>query len=102
MSFGVIRAAPRSLPKRSRDFGALYAPRRVELAPRRVGDMDRRERLARHVLAGAIFVLVERQVLDQREGALQGDVFISADPKVNALLSGPTNADRGQMVRHVC
>jgi molybdate/tungstate transport system substrate-binding protein len=29
-----------------------------------------------------------------KEGALQGDVFISADPKVNALLSGPTNADR--------
>ena len=29
-----------------------------------------------------------------KEGALQGDVFISADPKVNALLSGPTNEDR--------
>ena len=29
-----------------------------------------------------------------KEGALQGDIFISADPKVNALLSGPTNADR--------
>ena len=29
-----------------------------------------------------------------KEGALQGDVFISADPKVNALLSGPTNADK--------
>jgi molybdate/tungstate transport system substrate-binding protein len=29
-----------------------------------------------------------------KEGALQGDVFISADPKVNALLSGQTNADQ--------
>ena len=29
-----------------------------------------------------------------KEGALQGDVFISADPKVNALLSDPTNADQ--------
>jgi molybdate/tungstate transport system substrate-binding protein len=29
-----------------------------------------------------------------KEGNLQGDLFISADPKVNALLSGPTNADR--------
>jgi molybdate/tungstate transport system substrate-binding protein len=29
-----------------------------------------------------------------KEGALQGDVLISADPKVNALLSGPANADR--------
>ena len=29
-----------------------------------------------------------------KEGALQGDIFISADPKVNALLFGPTNADR--------
>jgi molybdate/tungstate transport system substrate-binding protein len=29
-----------------------------------------------------------------KEGALQGDVFISADPKVNSLLSGPTNEDR--------
>ena len=29
-----------------------------------------------------------------KEGALQGDIFISADPKVNALLSGPTNADK--------
>jgi molybdate/tungstate transport system substrate-binding protein len=29
-----------------------------------------------------------------KEGALQGDIFISADPKVNALLSGSTNADR--------
>jgi molybdate/tungstate transport system substrate-binding protein len=29
-----------------------------------------------------------------KEGALQGDVLISADPKVNALLTGPTNEDR--------
>jgi molybdate/tungstate transport system substrate-binding protein len=29
-----------------------------------------------------------------KEGTLQGDVFISADPKVNALLSGATNEDR--------
>jgi molybdate/tungstate transport system substrate-binding protein len=29
-----------------------------------------------------------------KEGALRGDVFISADPKVNALLSGATNADQ--------
>jgi molybdate/tungstate transport system substrate-binding protein len=29
-----------------------------------------------------------------KEGILRGDVFISADPKVNALLSGATNEDR--------
>jgi molybdate/tungstate transport system substrate-binding protein len=29
-----------------------------------------------------------------KEGTLQGDLFISADPKVNALLSGATNEDR--------
>jgi molybdate/tungstate transport system substrate-binding protein len=29
-----------------------------------------------------------------KEGALRGDVFISADPKVNALLSGAMNADQ--------
>ena len=29
-----------------------------------------------------------------KEGSLVGDVFISADPKVNASLSGPTNEDR--------
>jgi molybdate/tungstate transport system substrate-binding protein len=28
-----------------------------------------------------------------REKALRGDIFISADPKVNSLLSGPTNGD---------
>jgi hypothetical protein len=38
-----------------RDLRALDAPRRIELAPRGVGDMHRRERLARHVLAGAGF-----------------------------------------------
>jgi molybdate/tungstate transport system substrate-binding protein len=29
-----------------------------------------------------------------KEGSLVGDVFISADPKMNAALSGPTNGDR--------
>jgi molybdate/tungstate transport system substrate-binding protein len=29
-----------------------------------------------------------------KEGSLRGDVFISADPKVNAVLSGPKNGDR--------
>jgi molybdate/tungstate transport system substrate-binding protein len=29
-----------------------------------------------------------------KEGSLRSDVFISADPKVNALLSGPKNGDR--------
>jgi molybdate/tungstate transport system substrate-binding protein len=32
--------------------------------------------------------------LQIKEGSLRGDVFISADPKVNALLSGPKNGDR--------
>jgi molybdate/tungstate transport system substrate-binding protein len=36
----------------------------------------------------------EEIVKQVKEGTLHGDVFISADPKVNALLSGPTNEDR--------
>jgi hypothetical protein len=33
-----------------------------------------------------------------KEGSLRGDVFISADPKVNALLSGPVTGSSGTLL----
>ena len=42
------------------------------------------------------FILVRYLMMATQitQGSLRGDIFISADPKVNAVLSGPKNGDR--------
>src|SRR5262249_11275706 len=58
-----------------RDLGTLHALSGIEFTPRGIGDVDRRERIARHIFAGAGFgaqIAVEPgDLAGQKRGARQ-------------------------------
>jgi molybdate/tungstate transport system substrate-binding protein len=83
-----LLVAPRAFAQQA--VTVLYAGSLVELMERSIGPAFKQQtgnEFQGH--AGGSKALA----MQIKEGSLQGDVFISADPKVNALLSGPKNQE---------